>query len=160
MMEIVKLTELLLFKQKRQDVALLYDLYFDYVSSRMSDESKYSIPSTFTLVSAFACVFYPELKLESGYTVCAASGESHSQGVNYRHYAHHWLIWNNENYIIDIVPIDGIFGVSTPQAVIQKLYKKRFFPTKNIYPSDWDESVKFAFNKGVEDIVRVLEELK
>lgn len=156
-MEIERSTNFLLFRQKRQDVALLYDLYFDYVSSQMRIGS-YIIPDRFVLVAAFACMFY-DLKLVSGYSGFASSVNQVRRVANFSLPPHHWLTWGDENHIIDLLPVDGMFGVSTPQAVFQKDNRCRFFASKTIFPIDWDNKKKMDFHKKVNEVSSVLESL-
>jgi hypothetical protein len=149
----------LLLKQKRDEIALLYDLYFDYFSSQIHKGS-YKTPDRFTLIAAFASVFYGEVKLAYGYCGFATYPDPVTMKVVYKLKPHHWLIFSdNEDCIIDVIPIDGIFGVSVPQAVIQNKYFKRFFSLDSLPASDWGASKKPEFNTDLEEIVSVLEKL-
>jgi len=151
-------TEMLLFRQKRQDVGLLYDLFFEYVSVEVG-KGKPSIPDRFTLTAAFACVFDHDLKLVSG--LCSFTPAVHilSGRIILRFLPHHWLSWHDENHIIDVLPLDGMYGVSVPQAIVQRREMMRYFPSKGIFPTDWDDTKKASFDNSVSDVVAILEEL-
>lgn len=157
-MNVDQTTSLLMFRQKRQDVALLYDIYFDYVSTEIS-KGKYTIPDRFALTAAFGCIFAHDLKLVSG--LCGFTPKVHTSSgiIIFRFLHHHWLSWQDENHIIDLVPLDGMFGVSVPQAIVQRGGMKRYFPSSGLFPSEWDNEKKAEFDNTVSDIVSILEEL-
>ena len=155
--EIQAITKLL-FKQKRQDVTLLYDLFFDYVSRNSMTENPYKVPESFLLVSAFASVF-ADLEVVTGCTGFVAELNDAERKATYEFVSHCWLVWQNENFIIDLVPIDGEFGLSVPNAVIQNPKRQRFFPKKKLYPNHWDIKKKSEFDHQVSDLVEILEML-
>lgn len=149
--------DILFFRQKRQDIALLYDLYFDYVSSRISSE-KYIIPDSFTIIAAFSCVFDSDFRLVSG--LCGfVPAYTQTGKVILRFFPHHWLAWKDDDHIIDVIPLDGMFGVSVPQAIIQKRQMRRYFPSVGIFPYNWAKQKKVEFDGQVNNLVTVLEEL-
>ena len=150
--------KLFLFKQKRQDVSFLYELYFEHVSIEMSNEPSFT-RDRFTLAAAFACVF-DELQLVSGFSGFASNIDHVAKKVQYTLPIHHWLIWQDYTYVIDILPVDGVFGVSVPQAVVQKDGLYRFFPATTLYPVSWSKAKISEFDKDVSVVVSILEELK
>lgn len=64
-MDIKSGTESVSFQLLRKEVALLYDLYFEYVTKKKK-EGPFVIPDTFLLTAAFSFVF-DGLTFQSGY---------------------------------------------------------------------------------------------
>lgn len=150
-------TDMVLFRQKRQEIALVYDLYFDYISQEISKGNHY-IPDRFTLTTAFSVVFY-DTQVVSGLCGFTPTVNSTSGRIVLRFLPHHWLSWRDENNIIDVIPLDGVFGVSVPQAILQQRNRARFFPAMSVYPRSWDSKKKVDFDNKVNEVVAVLEEL-
>ena len=146
-----------LFKQKRQEVALLYDLYVAHVSNER-DKGSCRIPDSFVITASFAKLF-TDLKLVAGYMSFVSDLNRSQRRVSFVFPSHQWLTFRNKNQIIDVIPIDGEFGLSVPQAVIQRSGAIRFFQTKNIFPSSWDSKKMQEFEKGVEEVSLILKEL-
>lgn len=156
---------LMLFKQRADDVRLIYGLYCDYVFGRIMETPPYKIPDTFTLVCAFASVF-DGLKPVSGYTGFITAIDREANEMEYKEQIHHWLVFRdfpleNKTYLIDVIPADGKFSVSVPQAVIQDNTKKRFFPLKSLYPKSfgWSNQEVVAFSSRVDSLVETLKML-
>lgn len=147
----------LLFKQKRDEIALLYDLYFDYFSSCVN-MGGCKTPDKSTLVAAFASIFYSDVKLVYGHCGFASHPEISNMKIVYKLEPHYWLSFGNEeNYIIDVLPVDGMFGISVPQAVIQDRCFKRFFPLDYLPATNWEVNQNTDFNTDIEDIISTLE---
>lgn len=121
----------------------------------MSIDATYKIPESFLLTAAFSLVF-PELKLSSGYMSFINNIDFPEKRINLKFPRHHWLIWENENYIIDVLPLDGIFGVSVPQAVVQNSYVKRYFPAASLFPKGWSAKQKVEFEDKVDTLAEIL----
>jgi hypothetical protein len=146
------------FAHKQQDVELLYRMYVDCVRVQKT-KGNHKIPDTFVLVSAFASV-HSELEVAFGYVGFVSDINHVTRKVQYEMPEHYWLTWRDPDYIIDLLPLDGEFGISIPQAVIQKKKLKRFFPSKNLYPKNWGVKERVTFDSDVSDLVVVLEGLQ
>lgn len=146
----------LLFQQKRDEVILLYQLFSWYVSKHALDKNPYNVPETFVLVAAFASVFH-DLTVSAGSLGFVVEMNESKRTGKYEFVPHHWLVWQNEDYILDLVPIDGGFATSLPNAVIQNDKRRRFFPKTKVYPNDWGVQKKADFDSKVSDLVEILE---
>lgn len=147
---------LLVFSQKRLEVSMLYDLYCKYIRYKIAIEETYAIPDSFLLTTAFSLVF-PELKLSSGYVSFIVDINFENKMIALKRLPHHWLTWEDENHIIDVLPVDGMFGVSVPQAVLQNYGNKRFFLTKNLFPKEWSAKQKVDFENKAEELSVILQ---
>jgi hypothetical protein len=166
---------LLFLSFKRQEVAMLYDIFVEHIRENVLREKERAereniesilveLPDNFLLTSAFACIF-DDLKLTGGYTSFASSDiqigtDTKKKTGVFSFPIHYWLTFVDENHIIDVLPYDGFFGVSTPQAIIQSGNKKRFFAKKDLYPSDWGIKEKTIFEDKLRDVVNILEYIK
>ena len=150
------------FGNKRLDVHILCDLLFEYMQGLASREETPLVFNRFILVRALEEIFFPTLKTISGYSIFVIRDSSLKRTItNGILHPHHWLIWNdNHNYIIDVFPVDGEFGLSVPQAVIQKRNLVRFVPSMTMYPNDWNEKDKKEFLTNVENLSEVLQRLQ
>lgn len=151
------LTDDFLFAQVRKDVAMLYDAYVYHFGM---NRDVLEIPTTTKLVTAFSCIFYLELKLVYGTTLFVA--EKDKKGKVLRTSSrrpHYWLSWKDEDHVIDVLPADGKFGVSVPQAVLQTKSKRRFFPEKVIFQPEWDRDLREGFSRDVDDIAATLDSI-
>lgn len=146
------------FKYVVQDVSLLLSLFFEYVESHASKENPYKVPETFVIVTAFAFVFRNVTVTAGSLGFVVEMDESKRMG-RYEFISHYWLTWQSEHYIIDLVPIDGIFGITFPNAVIQNKKRRRFFPRGKVYPDDWGTQEKAFFDHEVSCLVEILETL-
>lgn len=150
--------DMVLFRQKRQEVALLYDLYFDYYSNEVFKGNS-CISDSFIVTAAFSCVFSCDLKLVAGLCSFTASINNPLGRIIVRLSPHHWLSWRDENHIIDIIPLDGVFGISVPQAIFQRRDMMRYFPLLGIFPKDWNNNERTSFDNKVSEVVAILEDL-
>jgi len=135
------------------DVRLLYDLYFDYVCQHQGDEIPYRMPDNFIFISAFACIF-DDLEVKAGYVPFVVTTSPHKLLACL--VPHRWLVWRHK-FIIDLVPVDGKFGVSVPQLVVDNDARKRFLQVLGLYPAEWGAKEKTTFDQGVSDLVEILE---
>ncbi len=144
------------FAGVRQDIHLVYALYFDYLV-----RNKCEVPSNLEIIAAFGCLFFcKDIKLVSGYTYLAREITLKSGEIVVLSKARHtWLSWLDENYIIDLVPLDGMFGISVPQAIIQTEKKKRFFSDTDDFHTNMSDSERVKFGCRVEEITNDLEEI-
>lgn len=159
------MSELIKFAQIRDRVESVYKLYREHVVREAFDDgvqqfSKIKIPETFKFVTALSHFFYPELKVVAGHVGFASRSAQQKETYTNSLYMHYWLIWRgNGDHIIDVVPSDGFFVISTPQIVVQYGAKRRFIPFDTLYPKNWKQKEIQAFNKDVSSIIDTLEML-
>lgn len=146
------------FHQKLQEVALLYYLVCEHFLLQGAPKGQLVVPSTFVLVSAFGD-FFSDLQVVSGRCAFIVAINETERKVGLNFIEHHWFQWRDESHIIDLVPIDGEFGVSVPQAVLQPEGRKRFFKSKTLHPEDWGNKQKIRFDSEVSALVELLQKL-
>ena len=149
--------EVVLFKYVVMDVRLLLDLYYDYFMKQFSSGELTKIPLTYTVVRAIESSFFENHKLKAvrGYcSFCIFDGKN----LKVRTHPHQWLLWRDK-YIIDVVPLDGMFGLSVPQAVFPKDEHKRFSALPDIYPKNCNIKLRKEIDADVESLSQVFDEL-
>ena len=147
-----------LLMDARDCIVLLYHMYVEYVSSHSKDTVPYVVPDTFTLVSAFAEVSI-DMDVVCGYGSFLDMLSARMSKSNAVLVPHTWLLWRR-HYIIDLVPLDGEFGVSLPQVVLQSPLRARFFGAKSSFPKEWGYTEKIAFEQRVDELVEILKSLQ
>jgi hypothetical protein len=148
------------FLHKRNDVQKLCERLFDHILSLVRDGKDSLSCDRLLLVRALEEIFYPELVCVSGYTffVVNPSLPDNEQKQELVVYPHHWLkIKDCDDYIIDVLPADGEFGLSVPQLVVQSGRYMRFLSAGTIYPADWGPARRESFHKQVEELVALFE---
>lgn len=156
---IARAVDLLFLKHKRDEIALLMDLFFDYVSHQEKSERLNLLPDTFTLVTAVATVC-GDMRVVSGSVRFIPDVNHAKKTVTWSFKRHHWLIWKDDSYIIDVLPTDGEFGVSVPQAILAKSSEeKRFFRDLEVYIPDLSQEEKVTHDKRFSDLVSLFETL-
>jgi hypothetical protein len=151
-----------LFAQKRQEVHTLCDALFGEHVKATSAGKYFPTVDRFCLVMALGDLFHPYLTMVSGYCVFMYVQEGsyikEKKTVSQLLMPHHWLrMHDNENHIIDVLPYDGIFGVSVPQAVLQKKNLPRFVPSGEIYPTCWNMAERESSRKRTEELIAILD---
>ena len=146
--------KLMLFAQARQEVHILYDVFFERMTRALADKQPFPEVTRFILVRAFEEVFFPRLKMVSGY--CAFIAERNGVAV-IELAPHHWLTMEGTpSHIIDVLPVDGTFGVSCPQAVVHNESSVRFFEAKGIYSVDLSQEDIATVNGKIIKVVELL----
>ncbi|MFA6608930.1 MAG: hypothetical protein WCT07_03410 [Candidatus Paceibacterota bacterium] len=149
--------EISFFKHVVGDVRLLMDLYYDYFMKELSSDKSSKVPLKYTLVRAAELSFFGthDLKAVTGYcSFCIFNGKN----LKVRSHSHQWLLWRDK-YIIDVVPLDGMFGVSVPQAVFPKDNYKRFSALPGLYPKNCSAELKKKLDADVENLSQIFDEL-
>lgn len=129
-----------LFRNLVIDIRLLMDLYFDYLTKEKAKHSKaIEPPVTYIIVKAIELSFFGSnnIKSQIGFCVCCFSDRGL---IHMRRNLHAWLVWK-EKYIIDVLPIDGMFGVSVPQAVFPNQNYVRFNPDNRSYTEKFNSNI-------------------
>lgn len=162
---IKRATDLIFLKYKRDEIALLMDLLFDHVSKQKDFSVLHSfmvngVIDRLTLVSAIQMVC-GEFVVASGHMRFLPEINFEEKTVVWSFRRHHWLMWQEDGYIIDVLPSDGEFGVSVPQAVITtSVSEKRFFRDVGISVPNISLEEKIAFDKQFSALVSLLEMLQ
>ena len=106
-------------KDKRNDIHILYNLFFE----RLADESERyfptKIPDRFTLIEAFA-LLVGDVEAVRGYVNMYRTIDPILRLGRPVAIPHAWLTWKEERFIIDVIPTDGVLGISVPQVIIEQ----------------------------------------
>ncbi len=157
--------DLLYLKQKRDEVALLMDLLFEYVSQQKDPSVLHSfmvngLIDRFTLVSAVEMVC-GEFVAVSGHMRFLLEINHKKKTVVWSYKRHHWLMWKDDRYIIDVLPYDGEFGVSVPQAVTPRsVFEKRFYRDGGEFAREMNSEEKIASDGRFSILINLLETLQ
>lgn len=148
---------MVVLSQKLQEITVIYHLYHEYLVKKRAAEEYYQTPDIFTLTTAFAEVF-PDLHVVLGMCGFVYGPDMQTQRKRLVLCDHAWLVYD-DCYIIDLVPHDGIFGVSVPQVIIPEVNKQRFFPTDRKFPESWGDQEKINFDRSFSEHLSILQEL-
>jgi len=152
-----KLPVSIMLSQKLQDITVTYHVYHEYLVKKRATDEQYQVPDIFVLTSAFAEVF-PDLQVVLGGCGFVHRSDTLTTTKRFVLCDHVWLVYD-ESYIIDLVPYDGVFGVSVPQIIIPDPQCQRFFPNNRTFPESWGKQQKIDFEKCLFYHVEILQDV-
>jgi hypothetical protein len=134
----------------------LMDLYLRYIFKQAEAGDKIiTEPNRYTLVRAID-IFFCNQDMSSTVGTCLVVEQKDTTTLQILPVKHYWLTWRNI-YIIDVLPVDGRFGLSLPAPVFETHLPKRFRSTGGMYESSWSRPVRDLADKAVEELVSVFD---
>lgn len=149
--------EIVLFRQIVNDIRMLMDLHYQWFLYQTSIGNELETPRAQTVVRAIELSFFEKYELKATIGYCTF-GNYDSKNMSLVVYNHYWLVWKDK-YIIDVMPMDGLFGISVPQAVFPKEKFIRFSPVNGIYQKDDTMEMRRKSDEDVEGLSQVFDEL-
>jgi hypothetical protein len=142
------------------NLRFLIDLYYGLLKSQSTKSGNDAlVPSQYVLVRACGLFMYASgLRTVVGrYLIVGDSGEINSTHFSIAAIPHTWLMYGSD--IIDVIPVNGKFGISVPQILFASDLPNPFSPSVEIYPEGFGKGMRRKADEEVEALVLVFESI-